>query len=248
MGTWGTAVFDDDLAADVRDDFRSCIGDGLSVVVATARLQAEYLAERDEDDDVVSVFWIALAVSQWQLGRVHEPTRQKALEIIASGRELEQWDTPKEREKRRAVLATIAEQLASPPPPAKKVPKRHREANTWEVGEVLGLGLRSGRWTLVRVVGHHEDKGGRIAVIEVLNWIGEEIPSHEEIDKLDFLRAQRPYQHLTQFFLLEPRTKKDKLRLRRLGLKSPPRQKCGGFSGLVWKYVDDQLEKFFGMT
>jgi hypothetical protein len=247
MGAWGTAIFSDDLAADVRGDFRDYIGDGLSVEKATARLRKEYADALDDDEDA-PVFWLALAVSQWQLVRVHEPTRNKALKIIASGRDLERWDTPKERKQREAVLAAAAEQLTSPPPPAKKVPKPHRETNTWEVGEVLALGLKSGRWTLVRVVGHHEDKGGRLGVVEVLNWIGDVIPCHEEIDKLDFLTARPPHQHLTQFFLLEPRVKKYQLRLQRLGFSSPPKQTCGSFSGLIWNCMDRQLEEFFGMA
>ena len=30
MGAWGTAIFADDLAADIKGDFRDLIGDGLS--------------------------------------------------------------------------------------------------------------------------------------------------------------------------------------------------------------------------
>ena len=171
------------------------------------------------------------------------------MEIIASGRDLERWGTPKLQKQRKAVLTAAAKQLESPAPPAKKVPKPHREANTWAVGEVLGLQLKSGRWTLIRVVGHFEDKGGRCAVVEVLNWIGEEIPAREEIDALGFLEARTPYYTATQFVFMEPRTKKDKLRLRRLGFTSPPKQACGGFSSLdSEKFMDAELETYFGMT
>jgi hypothetical protein len=30
MGVWGTALFSDDTAADVRDDYRDMIGDGFT--------------------------------------------------------------------------------------------------------------------------------------------------------------------------------------------------------------------------
>ena len=41
MGTWGVAIFSDDLAADIRGDFRELIGDGLTPSEATARHKAE---------------------------------------------------------------------------------------------------------------------------------------------------------------------------------------------------------------
>jgi hypothetical protein len=248
MGTWGTALFSDDTAADVRDDFRDCIGDGLSVDDATARLKTEFLAGVDDDDEDAHVFWLALAVSQWNLGRIHEPTRRKALEIIASGRDLERWDAPRDREKRREVLAKVAERLNSPPPSPKNVPKRHCSANQWNVGEVIELQLKSGRSALLRVVGHHEDKGGRFAVVEVLDWEGIEIPTRDEIDSLGFRRARRPHEHISQFMFCEPRSKKDQLRVRRLAITSRPQQTCGGYTVLIWKLIDAQMEKFFGMV
>lgn len=30
MGTWGTGIFSDDLASDIREDFKELIGDGKS--------------------------------------------------------------------------------------------------------------------------------------------------------------------------------------------------------------------------
>jgi hypothetical protein len=42
MGAWGTGVFSDDNAADLSDDYRDFIGDGLSGPEATDRLLAEW--------------------------------------------------------------------------------------------------------------------------------------------------------------------------------------------------------------
>jgi hypothetical protein len=248
MGAWGTAIFSDDLAADVRGDFRDCIGDGLSVEEATARLQAEYLNGLDDDDDDLLVFWIALALSQWNIGRVHEPTRKRAIEIIKSGRELSRWDSPTDRDKRQSVLERAAQQLLSPAPNPKRVPKRHRSANTWATGEIIGLQLKSGRWTLVRVIGHHQDKGGRFAVTELLDWVGAEIPTRQETVSLSIRRGKPPEQHITQFMFCEPRTKKDQARVRRLDFALPPRQSVGGFAVMPWKYFDHLMEKLFGLT
>ncbi len=78
MGTWGVALFQDDLAADLRDEFRDLIGEGLSSTEATDRLKTEF-ASSLEDVDEKPVFWIALAHIQWKLGRLDEHTKHEAL-------------------------------------------------------------------------------------------------------------------------------------------------------------------------
>ncbi len=154
MGTWGVGLFSDDLAADIRNDFRDLIGEGNTAAEATNRLQAEY-ATSLTDPEEASVFWLALAVAQWNLGRIEESVRQKALEIIDSKRDLARWTTPKEQRQRATVLAKIRAQLVSPAPPPKSVRRPIKGINDWEIGEIIALRLLSGRLTLLRTSGHH---------------------------------------------------------------------------------------------
>lgn len=51
MGAWGTAIFSDDTASDVRDEFRDLIGEGLSTEQATDKLLREYAPSLDDPDD-----------------------------------------------------------------------------------------------------------------------------------------------------------------------------------------------------
>ena len=51
MGTWSTAIFSDDVAADVRDTFRDLIGEGLSAAEAVDRMLKESPEVPDDDDD-----------------------------------------------------------------------------------------------------------------------------------------------------------------------------------------------------
>ena len=51
MGTWETAIFSDDTASDVRDEFRDLIGEGLSTEQATDKLLREYAPSLDDPDD-----------------------------------------------------------------------------------------------------------------------------------------------------------------------------------------------------
>ena len=129
MGTWGTAIFSDDTASDVRNDFRELIGDGLSPEEATARLMTRYGSIVD-DPEGGTTFWLGLAVTQWKSGRLQESVKKRALEIIDSGADLRLWSEDEKLVKARAaVLAETRAQLLSPQPAAKRIPKTFREAN-----------------------------------------------------------------------------------------------------------------------
>ncbi|HEY4261823.1 MAG TPA: hypothetical protein VGM98_16750 [Schlesneria sp.] len=192
------------------------------------------------------VFWIALAAIQCKLGRLDARTKREALRVIDSGQDLERWDLPNERKKRSAVLAKLRLQLMSPPPTPKRVAKNIKEANKWSVGEVVGLQLPSEKWTLLRVVGHHADQGGRFAAFEILDWIGDLPFPVAAIPKMPF-RPSRGKHEISQFLLPEPRQKKDVARVVRLGVVSKPKQQCGGYTAFSWRNLDHWLNEIFGL-
>lgn len=247
MGAWGAGLFADDLAADVRDEFCDLLGDGLTAKEATERLRKEY-AQAIDDGDEGPVFWLALAATQWKLGRLEGFVKQKALDVISSRSDLARWDTSADRTKREKVLAKLRDQLLSQPPPPKKIRKTFKEASDWRVGEVVAFRLRSGRLALMRLIGYHQDKGGKFAVCELLDWAGNSVPSKERIDELGIKRESGDY-GITQFLFCEPKTKKDKERVLRLGVISKPSQACGtGYCGaMVWPYVDRLFEETFNL-
>lgn len=245
MGSWGVAIFSDDLAADIRNDFRELIGDGLTSSEATDRLKAEYASTLDDPDEM-PVFWIALALAQWKLGRLEESTKKMALQVIDDGTDLARWDDAKSRAKRETVLAKTRAELLSSPPPAKRVPRTIREANEWHLGESIGFQLLSGKWTMFRVIGHHTDKSGRFAVCELLDWVGEVFPSKALVAELQIKKENTP-RGISQFLFQEPRKKKEKERVVRLDVSTTPQQKLGGYTAIVWPYVDSQLKEIFGL-
>jgi len=136
MGTWGVALFSDDTAADLREDFRDLVSEGLSTTDSVDKLVIEYSPEGDPD--IEPVFWLALSAIQWRLGRLDDRTKQRALTIIDNGQDLKRWDDPRLRKKRESVLQQLKEQILSQQPSVKKVPKRFVAANTWEIGEIIG--------------------------------------------------------------------------------------------------------------
>ena len=240
MGTWGTALFSDDTAADVRDGYRDLIGDGFTSPQATDALVKEW-GDALGDSDEASVFWLALASTQWQCGRLETRVKSAALTIIEEGSDLHRWrEDAKQLKKREAVLARLRNDLMSPQAPEKRIPKRYRNTCEWEVGEVIGYRLLSGRHFLFRVIGFHTDKGGTSPVCEMLDWSGVEIPSKEDAQRL---KGKGP-----QFLM--GRLKEKELpveRVTRLGVKSESNRKPGGYTVLLWSHLDQQLRDVLGV-
>jgi len=243
MGTWGTALYSDDLAADLRGEFSDLTGEGLSPVDAVNRLTTDYSSSlRDPDES--PVFWLALAETVWCLRRLAEQVRENALRVIDSGEDLARWGNARDRAKREQVLAKVRAQLLSPPPSPKRIAKPVKSASDWQVGEVVGFQLVSERWILLRVIGQHEDRGGRSAICELLDWTGESLPPQTEIARLQIRRETGP-RGISQFLFQQPRAKRDQTRIKRTGFVSRPAQECGGYSVFVWPYVDRQFREVF---
>ena len=99
MGAWGTAIFSDDLAVGIREEWRDYIGDGLTPEEATRQILADY-ADAAADQDEAGVVWLALAVSQWRTGRLVPEVLARAIEIIDSGSDLRRWQSEDARQHR----------------------------------------------------------------------------------------------------------------------------------------------------
>ncbi|WP_127783698.1 DUF4259 domain-containing protein [Rhodococcus sp. X156] len=118
MGAWGTEIFSDDTAADVRGDYRELLEDEVPDEEATRRVVAEY---QYLDQDQAHVLWLALAAAQHQVGRLDEEVRRRALDVIDSGEGLQLWEEAGSTELagRKAALAALREQLTGPQPARK---------------------------------------------------------------------------------------------------------------------------------
>jgi hypothetical protein len=167
VGTWGPGIFSDDLAADVREDFRDLIGEGLTPEEATERLKGDYDGELDPDE--VPVFLLALAATQWKTGHVVPAIIDEARTALASGDGMERWQdaSPGDRRARRRSLDKLAQQLQTSPRAPVRIPRRKLEDTTLELGDVVAVRRGEGR-IFFAVVDFHHDKGGRAAVVKLL--------------------------------------------------------------------------------
>lgn len=245
MGAWGTALFSDDSACDVRDSYVDLVGDGLTGPEATKALLREWSASLNDPDES-PVIWLALAATQWRVGRLECHVLQQALNVIDSGSDLARWESgSKDLKKRKVVLERLRAQLTSAQPPEKRIPKRFRDTNEWRVGDLVAYRLRSGCFVILRTIGHHSDKGGTGPICELLNWSGEQIPqSFKSFD----IRNSRGAIPVTQFLIGRTRAKeRPDDRLQVLGVNLKPAQNPGGFTVLLWRWFDKFLKEDFGL-
>ena len=247
MGAWGTGIFQDDTACDVREEYKDHLGNGLAGPEATACILKSY-AGTLADPDASGVVWLALAASQWKFGRLEEQTRARALTVIDSGSDLQRWRVgTKDSAARKAALEKLRAQITSPQPPQKRVAKRALCECVWQTGELISFKLLSGRFTLFRVIGHHTDRGGTYPVFELLNWIGDERPAEGELKSSEVLRSRPDHKHtITQVMIVGLGKKAySSLRFESIGARSKPSQKERGSSVVHWKYLDKFLKEWF---
>jgi hypothetical protein len=248
MGARGTAVFSDDTACDVRDGYVDLLGDGVSGSDATKRLLREW-AESLKDPDEAPVFWLALAATQWRYGRLEEHVLQQALSAIDDGSDLSRWHAaPQDYRKRLAVLDKLRAQLTSSQPPERRVRKRFRGSNDWKTGELIGYRLLSGRFVVLRVIGHNTDKGGTSPICELLDWIGDSLPNESQLKTVS-IRKSNEARPTTQYMIgATTATERPDDRLQRLEIISKPSQLRGQFTVTHWRLFDHTLKERFGIS
>ena len=74
MGAWGPAIFSDDTASDIREEYRAAIANGASAEAAREKILASY-TPRADDPNYAAVVWLALALTEWNLGRLEDRVR-----------------------------------------------------------------------------------------------------------------------------------------------------------------------------
>jgi hypothetical protein len=182
MGVWGTGLFSDDLACDIRGYYRELLEDGVEDSDATRQTLEEYKEYLEEPEGVAL---IAFAVTQSKLGRLEPDIRDRALAVIDAGADLAVWEdeNPKLLPKRRAVLEKARAQLTGPQPARKRVRPPKREISGLAAGDVLALELPR-RLALLRVVHVRAHRLGETPVLEELDFDGTEVPARDELERL----------------------------------------------------------------
>jgi hypothetical protein len=207
MGAWGTAIFSDDFAGDIRGDYTGKLAIGKTNAEAMEEIMKEHYTEVKGTEDE-PVFWFALAYVQWQKGRLEGHVKEMAIKFIDGGEDLERWNfagNEKNYKKRVKVLQDLKKTLLSPMPPEKKVRiPPWIWTCPWEVGDLLAYKITSstvkrkdydsvyaGKFILLRLlkVMPHIAQGIKTdrAFVGLYGWIGDEVPNASIADKLEYI-------------------------------------------------------------
>ena len=195
MGAWGTSLYANDAASDIRGDYLDGLRRGKSNEELTRELAAQYSDPRDPEED--ALFWFALADTQWNYGRLLPEVLERALHYLPLESSRERW--AEEGEKKLAAweitLEKLEKKLATPQPPEKRVSAYKFYHCEWNLGDVFAyqlLGEESrehglhGKFIAFRKVsGTLEWPGNTIPVVKVYDWVGDDVPN------LAFLMTQR---------------------------------------------------------
>lgn len=185
MGTWGTGIFSDDLAADIRGDWRDAIIDGEDPAAVTRRLIELYRPDHERQ----VVFWLALAAAQMESGRLDPDVRDRALAVIDSGDDVARWRAQGEglARQRENVLARLAEKLRAPQPKPKRLRRSAPAALPFDVGDAVRLRGENGLTDVYAIVVTNQDgypRGTVDPVVELVIWQRERSPTSSELAQL----------------------------------------------------------------
>ncbi len=245
MGIWGTGIFDDDMAADARDDWVQLLKDGVLPADATSTVLARY------GEDEPSII-LAVAATQWTWGRLSDEVKARALRVLADGRALEGWGDDRARMKR---LEAVAQKLRSPAPAPRPV-RVIAVPEDWQPGEILSWRVMDGRRAVMRVVGL--DNYGKTAAptCELLDWYDPEPPSQREVRTLALRKTTHPSDLLGPALRAHPfftlgvfmTGEYPHRRVRRLRLTTDlPRAAPEKSIGVHWENFDDFLASDFSI-
>jgi hypothetical protein len=191
MGSWGPALFSDDLARDVRDTYRELIEDGIADDDATRRVIERYASVTDDPDEG-PVFWLALAHTQSKVGRLDPAVRARALAILDHGAGLHLWqDDARLLSRRKAALEKVRAQLTGPQPERKKLRPPPRHVTDLSAGDVLAYRAGDG-YALFRVARISESRVAVAPVLVRLRFSGEELPDPRRLRRLRDVRLDGP--------------------------------------------------------
>ena len=200
MGAWGANLYQDDVALDIKDEYKDNLRRGKTNEEAMQEIIDKY-QELLEDEEDRGVFWLALADTQWNLGRLDEQVKEQALEIIELGTDLKRWEiNEKLYNKRKEILEKLKEKLLSPQPEEKRMPKYRTYKCEWKNGDVFAYQLKSeyakeqgleGRYLIIQKIDEIDwYPCSTIPLVRVKITEDKTIPKTEkEIDELEYIQT-----------------------------------------------------------
>lgn len=199
MGYWGTGLYQNDVSDDVKETYICALKDGNDNLKATDMVM-EQCADYMKDDDDCVCFWIALADTQWKMGRLLPDVKDHAL--LCLERCLNNTEEKFPISKR--TLIRLKEKLMQPQSPEKRIPKERRYICPWKIGDVFAFQIDTvtfrehplfHHWIVMQKVRavpwypHHI-----IPVVTAQYTLDENCPSLHEVSTYPFIPIAKRYE------------------------------------------------------
>ena len=196
MGAWGTGLYSDDIALDIKDDFVESIENGIDDEALITHLKKEYAAVLNSDD--ASVFWYVLADQLYRYGRLTDEIRNQVIDMIERKEGIDLYEElAKKREK---VLDKLRSKLESPQPARRKVKQRVPfVTNPWNIGDHYAYKMHTkyakmndcyGKYLVFAKVGNtlvYDDSDEYYSVLVVYSKMFDEIPEISDLEGIRYL-------------------------------------------------------------
>lgn len=136
MGAWGAGLFQNDVAEDVRTEYKNKLKMGKTDEDALKEIlteNAEFLNDEEDKFD----FWFGISSVMSDLGRLTDEVKNTALELIDIGDLFRFEDSKSDLKKRKEVLEKLREKLVGAQPERKKIPVAKTFVCPWKVNDVF---------------------------------------------------------------------------------------------------------------
>lgn len=193
-------MYSNDSALDIKDTFKIEYEEEKSIEEIEEKIKKMF-ASMLEDEDEAPNFWCILADLEWRYGVLTEETKNKALEVIKNGGDVEFWketSSEKEAEKRKNVLVKLEKKLKTPQPPKKKIVKREPYICKWERGDVFAYKMDQkymegteyyNKYLILIMWDKNKDINGNIIpIVYIVDKIYKDIPSIENIKNENIMK------------------------------------------------------------
>lgn len=190
MGTWGTGLYSDDTACEIRDEFKAHLENGLSHSAAENAILGRF-ADVVSNHQIACLLYFALADTEWKFGCLSDHVRLKTLALLEDGGDIKYWeeDSPSDVKARAQTLRKLSIRLATEHPALKqvkvKVHKPPRNQINSPIGSVFMLSLPSGEMAALKFVGLRPVGNVAVASFRLLPWRGWQFPSVAVLEAID---------------------------------------------------------------
>ena len=136
MSSWGTNVYDNDMAQDVKADVQSLLSVGKNVEQIMEYVMEYYPGDGDEEE---CAFWTSLAYTLWKYELLPDMVRDRTVNIINNNNDVELYISDNDKEKRKKTLSEIKNTLQSVNAKPSKIKKVFVNRTQFHEGNILSF-------------------------------------------------------------------------------------------------------------